>query len=99
MNRDEAPSPVSANGQARKSEASVSPAARSAKRVAIFGGGLAGLAAAEALSAHGINVELHEARSRLGGRASSFADQQTGEIIDNCQHVAMGCCTNFFDTA
>ncbi|MEZ6049360.1 MAG: hydroxysqualene dehydroxylase HpnE [Planctomycetaceae bacterium] len=65
-------------------------------KVAIFGGGLAGLAAAQALSAQGLQVELHEARTRLGGRASSFVDQTTGEVIDNCQHVAMGCCTNYF---
>ena len=36
-----------------------------------------------------------ESRPRLGGRASSFVDRTTGETIDNCQHVSMGCCTNF----
>ncbi|QDU79268.1 15-cis-phytoene desaturase [Polystyrenella longa] len=66
------------------------------RKVAIFGGGLAGLAAAQSLSAKGMQVDLYEARPRLGGRASSFIDQTTGEQIDNCQHVAMGCCTNFF---
>ena len=65
-------------------------------RVVIVGGGLAGLAAAAALGTRGCRVTLLESRPRWGGRASSFTDQATGETIDNCQHVAMGCCTNFF---
>ena len=40
-------------------------------------------------------VRLIESRPRLGGRASSFLDQETQTVIDNCQHVSMGCCTNF----
>jgi squalene-associated FAD-dependent desaturase len=67
------------------------------KRVVIVGGGLAGLAAAEALSARGLSVTLLESRPRLGGRASSFEDKTTGTRIDNCQHVSLGCCTNFRD--
>ncbi len=67
------------------------------KRVVIVGGGLAGLAAAEALSAEGLAVTLLEARPRLGGRASSFDDKTSGTLIDNCQHVSLGCCTNFRD--
>ena len=64
--------------------------------VVIVGGGLAGLAAAAALSARGdLQVTLLESRSRWGGRASSFVDQTTGETIDNCQHVNLGCGTNF----
>lgn len=61
----------------------------------IVGGGLAGLAAAAALAARGVRVTLLESRPRLGGRASSFVDQATGTVIDNCQHVVMGCCTNY----
>ncbi len=61
----------------------------------IIGGGLAGLAAATALVRHGVRATVLESRPRLGGRASSFVDQATGETIDNCQHVTMGCCTNF----
>ena len=39
-------------------------------------------------------MTLLEARAKLGGRASSFVDPETGETIDNCQHVSLGCCTN-----
>ena len=60
----------------------------------MIGGGLAGLAATAALISRGRKVTLLEARPRWGGRASSFTDHQTGEEIDNCQHVSMGCCTN-----
>lgn len=62
--------------------------------VAIAGGGLAGIAAAAALGQAGIKVTLLEARHALGGRATSYVDGETGTIIDNCQHVSMGCCTN-----
>jgi squalene-associated FAD-dependent desaturase len=66
-------------------------------RVVIVGGGLAGLAAAAALATEGVAALLFEAKRRLGGRAGSFVDRQTGELVDHCQHVAMGCCTNFLD--
>lgn len=71
------------------------PSAESGCRVVIVGGGLAGLASASALASRGMAVTLLESRPRLGGRASSIIDRDTGETIDNCQHVAMGCCTNF----
>ncbi len=64
-------------------------------RVVVVGGGLAGLAATVALASRGVGVTLLESRSRLGGRASSFFDPTTESWIDNCQHVTMGCCTNF----
>jgi squalene-associated FAD-dependent desaturase len=62
--------------------------------VLIIGGGLAGLAAATALAPHGFHVTLLESRGRLGGRASSFSDSASGQLVDTCQHVSMGCCTN-----
>lgn len=71
--------------------------ASSAPRVAIVGGGLAGLAAAAALVDAGCGVSIFEARRRVGGRAASFEDPVTGGLVDACQHVAMGCCTNFLD--
>jgi squalene-associated FAD-dependent desaturase len=65
-----------------------------AQRVTIIGGGLAGLAAATALAPRGLAVALLESRARLGGRAGSFQDSATGQLLDTCQHVSMGCCTN-----
>jgi zeta-carotene desaturase len=65
--------------------------------VAIAGGGLAGLAAACALSANGVRVTVFERRPYLGGRASSYQHPGTGEVVDNCQHVLFGCCTNLLD--
>jgi squalene-associated FAD-dependent desaturase len=65
--------------------------------VLIVGGGLAGLATAAALADRGLRLTLVESRPRLGGRASSFPDPATGELIDNCQHVSMACCTNLAD--
>jgi squalene-associated FAD-dependent desaturase len=65
--------------------------------VVVIGGGLAGLAAAAALVEAGHAVVLLEARRRCGGRAASFADATGGGLVDACQHVAMGCCTNFLD--
>ena len=62
--------------------------------VTIVGGGLAGIAAASALSSGPFDVTLLESRPQLGGRATSYVDRETGETIDNCQHVSMGCCTN-----
>jgi squalene-associated FAD-dependent desaturase len=65
--------------------------------VAIAGGGLAGLAAGCALAGAGFRVTLFERRAFLGGRASSYQHPGTGEIVDNCQHVLLGCCTNLID--
>jgi squalene-associated FAD-dependent desaturase len=71
--------------------------ARMAKSVLIIGGGLAGLATAVALAPRGYRVTLLESRDRLGGRATSFQDQQSGQLVDACQHVSMGCCTQLAD--
>ena len=65
--------------------------------VVIVGGGLAGLATVAALVDRGLRITLMESRPRLGGRASSFPDPATGELVDNCQHVSMACCTNLAD--
>lgn len=70
------------------------------KTVAIIGGGLAGLAAGCALADAGLRVTLFERRPYVGGRASSYEHPGTGEVVDNCQHVLLGCCTNlihFYD--
>ena len=61
------------------------------KKIAVIGGGIAGLSAAVFLVNSGFYVELYEASPKLGGRASSFKDEITGDIIDNGQHILMGC--------
>lgn len=66
----------------------------------IVGGGLAGLATAVRLGEAGYLVEVHEARSFLGGRAASLplrpGDPQSRRI-DNCQHVLLRRCTSLMD--
>ena len=74
------------------------PVARGATtpRVAIVGGGLAGLTTALRLKLAGVNATIYEASSRLGGRChtgrGTFAEGQIfergGELIDN-GHIAM----------
>lgn len=66
------------------------------RKVLVIGGGLAGCAAALSLArALGPGaVTLLEARAETGGRARSFLDHESGETIDNCQHLLMGCCAN-----
>jgi zeta-carotene desaturase len=66
-------------------------------KVAVVGGGLAGLAAGCALANSGFRVTLFERRPYLGGRASSYQHPGTGEVVDNCQHVLLGCCTNLIE--
>src|SRR6266700_2438035 len=65
-----------------------------AKSVAVIGGGVAGMSAACALAEAGFSVQLLERRGYLGGRASSYLHPGVNEVIDNCQHVLFGCCTN-----
>jgi len=67
------------------------------RRIAILGGGLAGIATAIRLLEADCRPILIETSRRLGGRATSFDDPRTGEVLDNCQHVLMGCCTNLLD--
>jgi len=68
----------------------------SSKNVIVIGGGLAGLAAGVALAESGWRVKLFELRPYLGGRATSYV-LPSGEHVDNCQHVTLGCCTNLDD--
>lgn len=57
----------------------------------IVGGGLAGLSAAAFLADKGHNVHLIEATPKLGGRAYSFLYSRQNSIVDNGQHIMMGC--------
>ncbi len=65
-----------------------------AKTAIVVGGGVAGMSAACALAEAGLRVKLVERRNYLGGRASSYRHPGVDEVIDNCQHVLFGCCTN-----
>ena len=78
-------------------QSSSNPKRTTSPAVAIAGGGLAGLAAGCALADAGFRVSLFERRPYLGGRASSYRHPGTGEVVDNCQHVLLGCCTNLLD--
>ena len=62
-------------------------------RVAVVGGGLAGLAAALSCADAGADVVLLESRPRLGGATWSFTRQ--GRSYDNGQHVFLRCCTAY----
>ena len=61
------------------------------KKCLVLGGGFAGLTSAVYLSKAGYKIELIEASPKLGGRAYSFKDTETNTIIDNGQHILMGC--------
>jgi len=59
--------------------------------VVVIGAGFAGLSAAVKLIDAGCRVTVFERAPRGGGRASVFVDRDTGERVDNGQHVLFGC--------
>jgi hydroxysqualene dehydroxylase len=59
--------------------------------VVVIGGGFAGLTAGVALAEAGRRVRLLEAKPYLGGRARSWTDPVTNSVVDNGQHLFMGC--------
>lgn len=59
--------------------------------VIVIGGGLSGLSAATELSGYGLKICLLERKRFLGGRTYSFTDEITGDVVDNGQHLMMGC--------
>ena len=61
------------------------------KKVLVIGGGLAGLSSAAYLSKNNFKVKLLESSPKLGGRTYSFLDKETNTILDNGQHILMGC--------
>jgi squalene-associated FAD-dependent desaturase len=67
------------------------------KRVAVVGGGLAGLAAALELVDQGHEVVLHEARPTLGGAVQTLPEREEDPPPppDNGQHIALGCFTEY----
>jgi squalene-associated FAD-dependent desaturase len=66
-------------------------------KVAVVGGGLAGLAAALELVDAGADVELHEARPTLGGAVQTLPEREgdPSPPPDNGQHIALGCFTEY----
>ena len=69
--------------------------------VVVVGGGLAGTAAALALSEGGAgtsgnSITVLDRRPTLGGRAYSYEHPALEETIDS-QHVVLGCCTNLLE--
>ena len=61
------------------------------KRCIVIGGGFSGLTSAVYLSKAGFKVTLLESSPKLGGRAYSLKDKETCDVIDNGQHILMGC--------
>ena len=64
-------------------------------RVAVLGGGLAGLAAGCELVDRGHQVTLFERRPWAGGKTYSFVERETQEAVDNGQHIFMPCMTAY----
>ncbi len=66
-------------------------------KVAVVGGGLAGLAAALELLDGGADVTVHEARPTLGGAVQTLPerDDDPKPPPDNGQHIALGCFTEY----
>ncbi len=62
-------------------------------RVAVVGGGLAGMAAALACADGGVRVTLVESHRWLGGATASF--RRDGLTVDTGQHVFLRCCTAY----
>jgi 15-cis-phytoene desaturase len=57
------------------------------EQVVVIGGGLAGLACGVALADKGLKVTVLEAAAGLGGRASSWRDPDTGDVVDIGPHI------------
>src|SRR5204862_460402 len=59
--------------------------------VVVIGAGFAGLSAAARLASRGARPLVVEARSGRGGRATAFADRETGALADHAPHVLPRC--------
>ncbi|MCW8818141.1 MAG: hydroxysqualene dehydroxylase HpnE [Ignavibacteriaceae bacterium] len=65
------------------------------RKVIVIGGGLAGLTASAYLAKNNYKATLIESSPKLGGRTYSFLDKETNTVLDNGQHILMGC---YFET-
>lgn len=63
--------------------------------IAVVGGGVAGLGCAAALAGVGLRVVVVERDARLGGRAASWTDEATGDVVDIGPHVVTSEHRNF----
>lgn len=61
------------------------------KKCIVIGGGFAGLSTAVFLANNNFKVRLIEASPKLGGRAYSLLAKDGKTVIDNGQHILMGC--------
>ncbi len=57
----------------------------------VIGAGWAGLSCGLRLAQAGYQVTVLEQSKRIGGRASSFNDAKSNAVLDNGQHLFMGC--------
>ncbi|KAJ8601442.1 hypothetical protein CTAYLR_005937 [Chrysophaeum taylorii] len=71
-------------------------AAGSPKKVAIIGGGLAGLACAKYLSDAGHEATVYEAREVLGGKVSAWQDAD-GDWVETGLHIFFGAYPNMMN--
>jgi squalene-associated FAD-dependent desaturase len=60
------------------------------KKLVIFGGGVSGISAAYFGLKNNFDVTLIESSSQLGGRINSSIDKETGDSLDNGQHILVG---------
>lgn len=61
------------------------------KRIAVWGAGFSGIAAALYAAREGDVPELFESKAFVGGRAHSYREAKMGKVLDNGQHIFMGC--------
>ena len=66
-------------------------------RIAILGAGLAGLSTAVFLSKNKIPVSIYEKTLHGGGKTFSWWDRQNQSVLDNGQHILMGCYHTTFE--
>jgi squalene-associated FAD-dependent desaturase len=65
----------------------------STRTLAVVGGGLAGIAAAESAAGKGLRPVLFERAGVLGGRVASLLEPARKKWIDTGQHILLGCCS------
>jgi monoamine oxidase len=91
---------VAAAALARPRRALSAPASAAGKRIAIIGGGLAGLACADRLQSKGVQATVYEGNRRLGGRIwtqpmGAHFGEVGGEMIDNAHKTVLAYATEF----